>query len=1057
MTFWPTICGNEIDANEIAVGRELTLGTPISIAARRCHIRRATAITRHRPAMETWRIAWVLLSILVVAHGVSVRGQGYPPSDVQQHLAAAAGLRVTLMAHEPDVRQCIFVKCDDRGRLWTIQYLQYPNPAGLDRIATDRWSRSQYDRLPAPPPNGPRGADKITIVEDRDGDGRAETFHDFATGLNLVTGLAFGNGGVYVLNVPYLLFFPDTDRDDIPDGDPRVLLTGFGMEDAQSLSNHLTWGPDGWLYGVNGSTTTCRIRGVEFQQGVWRYHPRRDRFELFCEGGSNCYGVTFDRHGNLFYSTNGGPFVDAVQGGYYFKSFGKHGPLHNRFAYHFFANLECDLVPGGPPTGGTIYREQLLPSRFHDRFLAGNFLGRSVSAWSIEPIGSTVRAKFQEQLFQSDDTWCGPTDLCVGPDGTVYIADFFDQRTAHPDPDAVWDRSNGRIYRIDVPGHQTTPQTDIRTCVTDELLAMIRKDGGWQADRARLELSRRRDRGILPQLDVWARQVRDGGLALRALWTRYGVAELPDQLATDLLVHPNADVRRWVVRLIADHQSISIPLARQLSSLARRETTPIVRLQLAASARRLPAPVAIDLITILATDDSALDDERLFWSLWWALEHHANSGRRAIVTRCQDRNAWQSEALATLNTLLVRRYAADGRGPSYDAAYGILRSAPHEKLDAMHESLRQGFSERGRDDGTIGQGGLFEDQARVDQTDFESHRSFEPVSGALLTYLLSHWRSDQDNPVRLALALQAGIPAAQPHLVDLIARSTATGKRVDRVLLDLLANHGGSESSQLIVAYLEKFPDEPSLRDALPVLRNHASDAGEALLLARYLNCSPETQRDVRSILFSRAGAARRFLTACQAGRIAPESIPLTEVARLALHHDLSIDRFVREIWGRIGPGTPEEKLATMRRFSNDLRAGTGDIASGKALFQKQCGVCHRLFGEGGTIGPDLTNTSRQDRAALLASLVDPSAIVRRNYVSQVIHTTGGQVVTGIVGRQTAAEIALFDSQGKEISIRRDAIDQIEDSSVSLMPERLLDPLTPQQLRDLFAYLQRAE
>ena len=157
---------------------------------------------------------------------------------------------------------------------------------------------------------------------------------DFVDGLNLVTGVAFGHGGVFVLNAPYLLFYPDRNRDDVPDSDPEVLLTGFGMEDAQSMSNHLTWGPDGWLYGVNGSTTTCRIRDLEFQQGVWRYHPLSHKFELFCEGGSNCYGITFDANGELYYSTNGGPFVHAVQGGYYFKSFGKHGPLHNLHAYH---------------------------------------------------------------------------------------------------------------------------------------------------------------------------------------------------------------------------------------------------------------------------------------------------------------------------------------------------------------------------------------------------------------------------------------------------------------------------------------------------------------------------------------------------------------------------------------------------------------------------------------------------------------------------------------------------------------------------------------------------
>src|SRR2546423_1336322 len=161
-----------------------------------------------------------------------------------------------------------------------------------------------FDVGPEPPPRGPKGADRVTILEDTDGDGAADRARDFVDGLNLASGLAFGYGGVFVLQVPYLLFYPDRDRDDVPDGDPEVLLSGFGMEDAQSLANHLTWGPDGWLYGVSGSTCTNRVRGIEFQQGVWRYHPLSKKFELFCEGGGNLFGLTFDRDGNPIYATN---------------------------------------------------------------------------------------------------------------------------------------------------------------------------------------------------------------------------------------------------------------------------------------------------------------------------------------------------------------------------------------------------------------------------------------------------------------------------------------------------------------------------------------------------------------------------------------------------------------------------------------------------------------------------------------------------------------------------------------------------------------------------------
>jgi glucose/arabinose dehydrogenase len=224
-----------------------------------------------------------------------VRAQGFVAEEAAGRMSAAGGLEVRLVAAEPLVRQPVAIEFDDRGRLWVTQYLQYPNPAGLRRVSVDRYSRTVYDRVPEAPPKGPKGADRITILEDSNGDGRADRAHDFVGGLNLASGLAFGYGGVFVLQAPYLLFYADRNRDDRPDGDPEVLLSGFGMEDASSVANSLTWGPDGWLYGLQGSTVTAKIRGIEFQQGVWRYHPRTKRFELFCEGGGNMWGLDFDR------------------------------------------------------------------------------------------------------------------------------------------------------------------------------------------------------------------------------------------------------------------------------------------------------------------------------------------------------------------------------------------------------------------------------------------------------------------------------------------------------------------------------------------------------------------------------------------------------------------------------------------------------------------------------------------------------------------------------------------------------------------------------------------
>ncbi|MBC8115564.1 MAG: dehydrogenase, partial [Candidatus Saccharimonas sp.] len=386
-----------------------------------------------------------------LAATAAVYSQGHPAAEAARRMQVPAGLEVRLVASEPLVRQPVCIEFDDRGRLWAIQYLQYPNPAGLTRTKVDRFSRTEYDRLPEPPPKGPVGADRITILEDTDGDGMADRGRDFVAGLNLTSGLAFGYGGVFVLQTPYLLFYPDRNRDDVPDADPEVLLTGFGMDDAHSVANSLTWGPDGWLYGCQGSTVTARIRGIEFQQGVWRYHPLTHEFELYCEGGGNSWGLDFDRHGRLLYSTNHGGYrlLHGLPGAYYWKSFGKHGPLHNPFAFGYFDHAPHRDFRGGHVTvGGIVYRGDGLPAIFRDTYISADLLGHGMHWNEIQPRGSTVATAHGGDFLISNDTWFAPSDVTTGPDGAVYVCDWHDSRTAHPDPDAEWDRSNGRIYRI---------------------------------------------------------------------------------------------------------------------------------------------------------------------------------------------------------------------------------------------------------------------------------------------------------------------------------------------------------------------------------------------------------------------------------------------------------------------------------------------------------------------------------------------------------------------------------------------------------------------------------
>ncbi len=499
----------------------------------------------------------VLAPILLLA--AQARPQGYAPDVAPARMAPADGLAVNLYAAEPDVRQPILVKFDDRGRLWTIQYLQYPNPAGLRRVKVDRFSRTVYDRVPEPPPKGPRGDDRITICEDTDGDGRADRFKDFVTGLNLCTGLAFGHGGVYVLQVPYLLFYPDRDRDDVPDGDPEVLLSGFGMEDAQSLANHLTWGPDGWLYGVTGSTSSNTIAGVEFQQAVWRFHPLSRRFELFCEGGGNLFGLTFDADGNLFFSSNGNDLAyHAVQGAYYRKNFGKHGPLHNPYAYGFFEHLPYDRAGGRAAAGrDDLPRRRLagpLPRRVALLRLPAAF-GVVVAARAAR---LDVRGGLRRPAARQPRHLVLRPDLCQGPDGAVYVCDFHDRAHRPPRPR----RELGPEQRPDLPGrpagHEAGPRPRPRPQERPRAgrAARATRTAGTPS-RPASQLAARRDPGTWPALTALAGRRTTRASPCKGSGACTSAAASTTRWRPNCCGIPREYVRAWTVRLLGDDGKVS--------------------------------------------------------------------------------------------------------------------------------------------------------------------------------------------------------------------------------------------------------------------------------------------------------------------------------------------------------------------------------------------------------------------------------------------------------------------------------------------------------------------
>ena len=982
------------------------------------------------------RLRIVLLSMLLglaIGSTRSLRAEALSPEEALQHFKVAEGFDVQLYASEPLVRQPVTMTFDDRGRMWIIQYLQYPTPAGLKPVTVDRYLRTKYDRVPEPPPKGPQGADKITILEDTDGDGRVDRAKDFVGGLNLASALAIGNGGVYVGAAPYLLFYPDRNGDDVPDGDPEVLLTGFGMEDAHAVVNSMQWGPDGWLYGTQGSTVTADIRGIGFQQGIWRYHPATKRFELFSEGGGNTWGLDFDRHGNAIAGTNWGEALclHQVQGGYYVKGFSKHGPLHNPYTYGYFDHVKHQGHSGGHVTcGGIVYQGGAYPAAFKDTYIGANLLSNAVYWSAIEPDRSTFKTRYVGTLLSTDDIWFRPIDCLTGPDGSVFVADWYDQRANHVIPDDTWDRSNGRIWKIVARGTQPAGKLALAARSSDALVDLLSHANAWYPREARRILSERRDAAMLPRLRKMIDHNADEHLALEALWAFYASGGWNDEIAVRLVDHPSADVRAWTVRLIGDdRRALPAALHGRLLQLAAREPSPTVRSQLACTSKRLSGADALPIVEKLLRRGEDQNDPHIPLLLWWAIEDKAISDRAQVLDLLASSEMWQQPIVhGTIVERLARRYLAEKSHDGYAACATLLALAP--RSEDVHLLI-----------------------AAMDK-DFSGPR-LEQVPAPLEQSLTKLWHEEGSDPTLTRFALRLGSGEAyQRALARLLDRNEPQAVR-----LAFIAAVGQAACADALVPLVglldeSKNEAEPIRMAALAAVEHFADESIAREVLAHYAKFSPALRNRAIGLLSSRKIWSAALVRAVSDGTLEAKDVSVDQIRAMLAHNDPQLAAAIEARWGKIRPATPGEKQAYVPVLGRVLNEGKGDIDSGHKLFVKHCGNCHVLHGEGSKVGPDLTSADRKNRDALLLNILDPSGYIRPEFVSQTVVLTDGRVLTGLVTESTPQQLTFVDSKAQKTTLARDEVEQIQPSPQSVMPERLLETLSPQEVRDLFRYLQ---
>jgi putative membrane-bound dehydrogenase-like protein len=982
------------------------------------------------------------LSIIVTYLPMPAYSQNNSPEVALSKMQMADGLKATIVASEPLVRQPVAIDFDDRGRLWVIQYLQYPNPAGLNRIKVDRFSRTQYDRIPEPPPRGPNGADKITILEDKNGDGRADKAHDFISGLNLSTGFAFGDQGVYVLQAPYLLHYKDANQDDIPDSDPQVLLRGFGMDDAHSLANSLTWGNDGWLYGLQGSTVTAKIRGIEFQQGIWRYHPPTDRFELYAEGGGNMWGLDLDRSGNLIASTNFGPHIalDVLQDAYYWKQFGKHGPLHNPFAYGHFDHMRHENPKGGHVTaGGIFYQADQWPLKYRGKYIGANVLSHWVSAFDLIPDKSTFKTKQTDLILNSHDPWFAPNDLALGVDGNIYVADWHDERMAHPDPDADWDRTNGRIYMIKSIADQRPGMgliDDISKLGTAELVDGLSSANLAIVRRSRRILKERHDKESISLLkSAWDHPNTTEQIRREILWTMISqqsqeikASIVTDDLLKDCLKQSDAVIRRSAIQFIGDRNTtVSTDLEKALTESIQKETDLRILGQYAATSGRLGSIVIWE--SVVKRSSSVSNDPQLALRLWWSSEKIARSHLKQMAESLEQLD---HENIPVIDQTIIPRFIQMLANQGGDFAGDWLA-----KIIKSSKSLRNKWL------------------AII----LESLRGASPkLTGKMWSdYITKAYGDESGNIIVWEIAARMGQtkPREDASKISVQGQSSIPDKTLAAYLITA-ADLKWEDWSSLCLSSLKAH--SPITRAAAwQAMGRLMSDREIDVMIKEYPASSNSMKAQIRDLLLTRPDACQKLLESVESGRIPKADFDLNQVARMESLGSLVLKEKAFRIWGRVQSATPEERLAEVRRLNNDLRAADGDLAKGRVLFTNHCGRCHKLNGEGNAIGPELTGANRTDRQWLLTSLVDPSGVVRKEYQSQILEMKDGRVMDVLIISQTGGLLKVIDSQGKEFQVIAGEVIDRRDSPTSLMPDGLYKLFRPQELRDLFAYLQKVE
>jgi putative membrane-bound dehydrogenase-like protein len=966
---------------------------------------------------------------------------GLKPEEAAKAMTVPEGFSVSVFAGEPDVHQPIAFCIDHRGRLWVVEAYTYP--------------RRHPHPGPVLPEKDAKLGDKIIIFEDTDGDGKFDKRTVFMEGLNLVSGIEVGFGGVWVGAAPYLLFIPHDEKTDKPAGEPKILLDGWHYEDTHETLNSFIWGPDGWLYGCHGVFTHSVVgkpgdpveKRQKINAGIWRYHPTRHVFEIFAHGTSNPWGLDYNANGDFFIEACVIPHMwHIIPGGRYARQAGAHfNPytyddiktiaLHRHYvgATPHSGNGRSDSAGGGHAHAGLMcYQGGLWPKEYAGKLFMGNLHGHRLNVDVIKPKGSGYEADRNPDFLLTNDKWAIPLALKSGPDGNAYLIDWYDQQICHLPQPEKWDRTNGRIYKISYKDTKPVKNLDLSKATWAELVKYQEHENDWYARMARRIMQERaaevkRSPALPPpvytaardDLAKMAKEQKDDTIRLRALWALHVTGGIPADVLLAVMNKGNDQARAWVLQLIAESkrsQTASICKA----CVDRQLSTPIVRRSVASLLPTLPVTEQWVIFDGLLSHAEDATDHNLPYLYWYALE-----------------------PLVAENPAKGLQLAADGKIPillQFAARRAGSLGTP-ESLNLLAEAIGKAKTEeqriaylRGLQEATRGKRNV----AMPKEWTAAFEALMKSPDAAVRNQSMALAVVFGDKNVLATLRKIAADPKA-----ELFGRAAAVQSLVEA-------------RDAEVVPILQTLLTDKQLRGA--ALRGLASfdDAKTAAaILAEYANLNQAEKRDALGTLASRAGFAKELMSAVAAKKLPANDIPAEIVRQLRGFEDASLNKQIADLWGAVRD-TPAERKALIAEWKKKLAAPTktpADVHLGRAVFAKTCLNCHTLYAVGGKVGPEITGANRGNIDYLLENILDPSGVIPKEYAATRIVTTDERNIIGIVKSEVNGVLTV-QTDRELLTIAAADIASRKASELSMMPDDILKQVNEHEFRSLIAYLQ---